>query len=90
MKSTEYRLFIIPSDEAPWLIVPESAVNLVPSGTPETIDVKWPMCAGILDDSRGEVLLRFRPTHPGSRTCYLVTMLAEYRDGYLNKYSRSL
>ena len=85
-----YRLFILPTDEVPWLEVDEKAVSITPTGRPETIDVAWPACAGLVDSPEGEVLLRFRPKSPPAYDCYLVAMMADYTDGYLNRYSRSL
>lgn len=84
----EYKLYILPTDDTPWLVVPESAVNL--GKPPQTIDVRWPECTGEMNDPRGRVVLRFRPTSPSSRVCYLVAMEADYTDGYLARYERSL
>lgn len=79
----DYQLFILPTDEAPWLTVPESAVSMVPGGRPETLDIPY-------EGPMGYVLLRFRPKAPGSYVCYLIAMMTDYTDGYLNRYSRSL
>lgn len=78
----EYELFIAPSDEAPYRVVPEAAVSQVP-GRPETIDIRD-------ETDMGSVILRFRAVSPTSYRCYLIAMLSEYTDGYLSRYSRSL
>lgn len=80
----EYHLYIAPNDEAPYRVIPESAVSQVPTGRPETIDIRDE------DSNIGSVILRFRPMSPTSYKCYLIAMLSEYHDGWLNRFSRSL